>query len=86
MVSSIVLVHGLGVLGMMVNAKLDLTEAFLADLAFYPGDIIKNILAVIIAVALHKAFPDLLVRRVNAGTPQKPEPHEHHPSGGSRFG
>lgn len=64
MASSIVVIHGLGVLGMMVNAKLDLTKAFLADLPFYPGDILKNILAVVIAIALHKAFPDLLVRRV----------------------
>ncbi len=64
MVVSIVLVHGLGVLGMMVNGKLDLGKAFLADLVYYPGDIIKNVLAAIIAVSLHKAFPDLLVRRV----------------------
>ncbi|BCW45589.1 biotin transporter BioY [Arthrobacter sp. StoSoilB5] len=64
MVSSIVLIHGLGVLGMMVNGKLDFTKAFIADLAFYPGDILKNILAVIIAVAIHKAFPDVLVRKV----------------------
>jgi biotin transport system substrate-specific component len=64
MVTSIVVVHALGVLGMMVNAKLDLSKAFLADLAYYPGDIIKNVLAVIVALALHKAFPDLLVRRV----------------------
>ncbi|MDQ0678411.1 biotin transport system substrate-specific component [Arthrobacter pascens] len=64
MVTSIVVVHALGVLGMMVNAKLDLSKAFLADLAYYPGDIIKNVLAVTVALALHKAFPDLLVRRV----------------------
>jgi biotin transport system substrate-specific component len=64
MVSSIVFVHGLGVLGMMVNARLDFSKAFLADLAFYPGDIIKNILAVSIVLALHRAFPDLLLRRV----------------------
>ncbi|WP_427131795.1 biotin transporter BioY [Pseudarthrobacter sp. S9] len=64
MVSSIVLVHTLGILGMVVNAKLDLSKAFLADLAYYPGDIIKNVLAVSIALALHKAFPDLLLRRV----------------------
>lgn len=64
MVSSIVLVHGLGVLGMMVNGKLDFGKAFLADLVYYPGDTIKNVLAAIIAVSLHKAFPDLLVRRV----------------------
>jgi biotin transport system substrate-specific component len=64
MVSSIVFVHGLGILGMMVNAKLSLSAAFLADLAFYPGDVIKNILAVTVALTLHKAFPDLLIRRI----------------------
>ena len=63
MVSSIVLVHTLGVLGMMVNGKLEFGKAFLADLVYYPGDIIKNVLAAVIAVSLHKAFPDLLVRR-----------------------
>ncbi|WP_369746601.1 biotin transporter BioY [Paenarthrobacter sp. AMU7] len=64
MVSSIVIIHGLGVVGMMVNAKLDFAKAFLADLPFVPGDILKNVLAVIIATAIHKAFPDVLVRRV----------------------
>lgn len=64
MATSIVIIHGLGILGMMVNGKLDLSKAFLADLPFYPGDILKNILAVVIAVALHRAFPDVLVRRV----------------------
>ena len=70
MVSSIIFIHGLGILGMMVNAKLDFSKAFLADLVFYPGDVIKNALAVTIALALHKAFPDLLIRRIRtAGTP-----------------
>jgi hypothetical protein len=52
------------VLGMMLNAKLDFSKAFLTDLAFYPGDVIKNALAVTVALSLHKAFPDLLLRRV----------------------
>jgi biotin transport system substrate-specific component len=72
MLSSIVFIHGLGVLGMMATAKLDFSKAFLADAVFYPGDVIKNALAVTIALALHKAFPDLLIRRVrtagSAGT------------------
>jgi biotin transport system substrate-specific component len=71
MVTSIVLIHGLGIVGMMVNAKLDFAKAFLADLPFYPGDILKNVLAVAVAIALHKAFPDLLVRRVRP-LPQTP--------------
>ncbi|SDW54563.1 biotin transport system substrate-specific component [Arthrobacter sp. cf158] len=64
MASSIVIIHGLGILGMMINGKLDFGKAFIADLAFYPGDILKNVLAVVIALAIHKAFPDVLVRRV----------------------
>ncbi|UVJ37698.1 biotin transporter BioY [Arthrobacter sp. CJ23] len=64
LVGTVVLVHGLGVLGMMVNGKLDFTKAFLADLPYYPGDILKCFLASVIAVSLHKAFPDVLVRRV----------------------
>jgi biotin transport system substrate-specific component len=86
MVSSIIFVHGLGILGMMANAKLDFPAAFLADLVFYPGDVIKNLLAVTIALALHKAFPDLLIRRIRAGgtaTPAgTPAPHamvDHRP-------
>lgn len=63
MVTSIVVVHTLGVIGIAVNTKTELAQAFLADLVFYPGDVIKNILAAVIAVALHRAFPDVLVRR-----------------------
>ncbi|HEY8754029.1 MAG TPA: biotin transporter BioY [Arthrobacter sp.] len=64
MVTSIVFVHTLGVLGIALNTKASLGDAFLSDLIFYPGDVIKNILAAVIAVALHRAFPDVLVRRV----------------------
>lgn len=63
-VTSILVVHTLGIVGIALNTKATLGEAFMADLVFYPGDVIKNILAAGIAVALHRAFPDLLVRRV----------------------
>jgi biotin transport system substrate-specific component len=63
-VTSVVVVHSLGVAGIALNTKATLEQAFLSDLVFYPGDIIKNILAAVIAVALHRAFPDILVRRV----------------------
>jgi biotin transport system substrate-specific component len=62
--TSIVVVHSLGIVGIAVNSKATLEQAFLGDLIFYPGDIIKNVLAAAIAVALHRAFPDVLVRRV----------------------
>ncbi|WP_324641925.1 biotin transporter BioY [Pseudarthrobacter sp. LT1] len=63
-VTSVVFVHTLGVLGIALNSKATLEQAFLSDLVFYPGDIIKNLLAAAVAVALHRAFPDVLVRRV----------------------
>lgn len=66
--TSIVFVHTLGVLGIALNSKATLEQAFLSDLVFYPGDIIKNLLAAAVAVALHRAFPDVLIRRVRRRT------------------
>ncbi|MEE2523067.1 biotin transporter BioY [Pseudarthrobacter sp. J75] len=63
MATSIVCIHSLGVAGIVLNTGATFQQAFLADLAFYPGDILKNILAALIAVSLHRAFPDILVRR-----------------------
>lgn len=62
-VTSVVVVHSLGVLGIALNTKATIGQAFVSDLIFYPGDIVKNVLAGVIAVALHRAFPDILVRR-----------------------
>ncbi|MCZ2402649.1 biotin transporter BioY [Paenarthrobacter sp. Z7-10] len=55
-------VHGLGVLGFMAKG-MGYWPAVLADAAYYPGDIIKNVLAVAVALSLHRAFPDVLLRR-----------------------
>ncbi|TLM73073.1 biotin transporter BioY [Pseudarthrobacter sp. NamB4] len=70
MATSILVVHSLGVAGIALNTKATLGQAFLSDLVFYPGDIVKNILAALIAVALHRAFPDILVRRARRSTPK----------------
>ena len=67
--TSIVFVHTLGILGIAMNSKATLEQAFVSDLLFYPGDIIKNVLAAAIAVALHRAFPDVLVRRLRRTSP-----------------
>lgn len=61
---TVVIIHGFGVLGMMINLKLSWQAAFVADLPYYPGDILKNVLAAIAAAAVHRAFPDVLVRRI----------------------
>jgi biotin transport system substrate-specific component len=69
-VTSVVVVHSLGIAGIVLNTKATWSQAFLGDVVFYPGDIIKNVLAALIAVALHRAFPDILVRRVKRTDPQ----------------
>lgn len=61
--SSLLLNHPLGILGMSINADLPLGVAAVADLMYWPGDIIKNILAVSVALLIHRAFPDVLRRR-----------------------
>jgi len=61
--SSLVFVHTLGPLGMSLLGGLTLRQAFLADLVFYPGDIIKNLLMALVATAVHRAFPALLPAR-----------------------
>ena len=61
--SSLVFIHTLGPLGMSFFGGLTLPQAFAADLAFYPGDIIKNILMALVATAVHRAFPTILPAR-----------------------
>ena len=62
-VTTVVVVHVLGVAGLMVNLDLPLSAAVGADLPFLPGDLVKDVVAVLAAVAVHRAFPDVLVRR-----------------------
>lgn len=61
--SSLVFVHPLGALGLAWRAGMGIGDAFLFDLAFYPGDIVKNILVGLVATAVHRAFPALLPAR-----------------------
>src|SRR5690606_33948898 len=61
--SSLVFVHTLGPVGMSVFGGLALSEAFIFDLSFYPGDIVKNIFMALVATAVHRAFPALLPAR-----------------------
>lgn len=61
--ASILIVHPAGVLGLVLNANMDLGKAVVTDLAFWPGDVVKNLVAAALALAVHKAFPDLVLRR-----------------------
>ena len=57
-----VVIHLCGIVGFVLKG-MALPAAVGADAIFLPGDILKNVIAVAIALSLHRAFPDLLVRR-----------------------
>lgn len=56
-------IHALGIVGLVAVAKLTPVAAFVADLAFWPGDLVKMFAAAAVAVAVHRAFPALLATR-----------------------
>ena len=63
LLSSALLIHTLGILGMTWRVPMDLSAAAKTDLAFWPGDVIKNLAMATVATAVHRAFPDLLPAR-----------------------
>ena len=61
LVGSFVFIHPLGIAGIAVNAGIPVEKAVLADLVYWPGDVVKNAVASFVALAVHRAFPGLLV-------------------------
>lgn len=61
-VLGMLVLHASGVAGFLLKG-MGFSTAVLADAIYYPADILKNILAVGLALSLHRAFPDLLRRR-----------------------
>jgi biotin transport system substrate-specific component len=59
MAASFIFVHPMGIAGLMLNAKLDFSAALAADIAFWPGDVLKNLLASAVGVSVFTAFPRL---------------------------
>ncbi|MCE1178382.1 MAG: biotin transporter BioY [Micrococcales bacterium] len=62
LIGSFLLIHPLGIVGLMQNLDIPFGKALKIDMAFWPGDLIKTIVASLIATAVHKAFPALALR------------------------
>lgn len=62
-VANLVFIHTLGPLGLAWRADMTIGQAFVFDLAFWPGDLLKTLLVAVVATAVHRAFPALLPRR-----------------------
>ena len=52
-----------GAFGLMIRSGLEIGPAFAAQLPFIPVDAGKLVVAVIIALGVHAAFPDLMGRK-----------------------
>ena len=48
---------------MSLNLGVGLPEALVFDMPFWPGDVVKNLVAGALAATVHRAFPQLLGRR-----------------------
>lgn len=62
--ASILIIHPAGIAGLMAVLHVDVAKALAIDLPFWPGDVVKNVIAAAIAGAVHKAFPALTFGRV----------------------
>lgn len=72
LLSSFVFIHTLGPLNLAWRADLSIKEAFVYDTAYFPGDILKNIVMALVATSVHRAFPDLVGRRPAAVDAEEP--------------
>lgn len=59
----LVVVHVLGIIGLMIKLDMTLAAAIAADAAFIPGDIVKAVIAGAITQGLYRARPGLAALR-----------------------
>ena len=62
-ITRLVIILPIGMAGMMRAAGISAKDAFMVDILYWVGDLIKSVVAVFLAIAVHKAFPRLLGRR-----------------------
>lgn len=58
--SRILVMYPLGTLGIARATDSTFFDVWAADLAYWPGDAIKSVIAVLVALAVYKAFPRLM--------------------------
>ena len=58
--ASILVIHPMGIAGLMIVLDLSLQEAFKIDVIYWAGDVLKTAGVALIAAEVHRAFPQLL--------------------------
>ncbi|MHA7600805.1 biotin transporter BioY [Alicycliphilus sp. T452] len=54
----LVFLHAMGIAGLVLLAQMPLDKAFLADLVFVPGDLVKCVLCAVVVHTVARALPD----------------------------
>lgn len=65
-VGGVVVLHVLGIVGLVLRADLSVWDATAADLVFVPGDLVKAVVCALVARGVHAAYPGLLPERRGA--------------------
>ena len=60
--ASILVIHPMGIVGMMIHFDVSFRQAGAWDMPFWLGDVVKTSLVAMIAAEVHRAFPQLLQR------------------------
>lgn len=61
--ASFLSIHPAGIAGLMGVLGITFREALAIDVVYWPGDVIKNLAAAGVALAIFRAFPDMLRNR-----------------------
>lgn len=65
-IGGIVCIYAFGIPGVSIATGLSLSDAVVSAVAFLPGDLIKAVLATILAVALYRAYPPAFPAKIRA--------------------
>ncbi|MEV6430442.1 biotin transporter BioY [Nocardia sp. NPDC051463] len=59
-VGGIVILYVLGTVGLLLRTDLDFRHAITTNFAFIPGDLLKVVVATVVAKGVHRAYPGLI--------------------------
>ncbi|NKS63979.1 biotin transporter BioY [Rhodococcus hoagii] len=78
LLGGIVVLYAFGIPGMLLKTDLTVSAAFAANLTYLPGDVIKAVVAAVVAAQVHRAYPALAARSLPtarfASTPYRAVP------------
>ncbi|MFC7450072.1 biotin transporter BioY [Rhodococcus daqingensis] len=69
LLGGIVVIYAFGIAGMMLRSDLTFWQALSANGTFVPGDVLKAVIAAVVASQVHRAYPALLTSVAPARTP-----------------